>query len=293
MPAEAWALVEGLAPAYGDDWWYVSMLAFVRQEQERWSEAERLSEWALSREPGSGHAVHARTHVLYETGDHEAGLDFLDGWIAGCGRSSSHRAHFSWPAALHELALGDDEAVRRRYREQLAPDQVQGVRALVDSASILWRCALTRRWDGAVPVADVLAVIDNDLLDRPTTPFTAMHAAVAVAAAGDEHRLRRLSAYAQTADHPVLSATIAPLADSLALLVSGRSDAATEALIALAGVERIGGSAAQREVVEDTILAASLAAGRTDITRAILDRRLDRRPSPADRALLRALPKQT
>ena len=33
LPQEAWALVEGLAPAYGEDWWYRGLLAFIRQEQ--------------------------------------------------------------------------------------------------------------------------------------------------------------------------------------------------------------------------------------------------------------------
>ena len=36
---EAWDLVEGLAPAYGDNWWYRSLLAFVRQDQGRYDEA--------------------------------------------------------------------------------------------------------------------------------------------------------------------------------------------------------------------------------------------------------------
>ena len=35
-------LVEGLGRTYGDDWWYAGQLAFVRQDQERWSEAEDL-----------------------------------------------------------------------------------------------------------------------------------------------------------------------------------------------------------------------------------------------------------
>ena len=68
---EAWELVEGLAPAYGDHWWYISLLAFTRQDQSRFDEAGLLAESALSCEPTSGHAVHAQTHVLYETGEHE------------------------------------------------------------------------------------------------------------------------------------------------------------------------------------------------------------------------------
>ena len=44
-------LVEGLGRSYGDDWWYAGQLAFVRQDQERWDEAEALASYALSVEP--------------------------------------------------------------------------------------------------------------------------------------------------------------------------------------------------------------------------------------------------
>ena len=81
---------------------------------------------------------------------HEAGLRWLDPWITTCGRHATHRAHFSWHAALHELATGDGDAVRRRYWDQLAPPVVTGVRGLVDSASLLWRCEMTGSWAGHV-----------------------------------------------------------------------------------------------------------------------------------------------
>ena len=44
---EAWELVEGLAPAYGDHWWYISLLAFTRQDQSRFDDAGLLAESAL------------------------------------------------------------------------------------------------------------------------------------------------------------------------------------------------------------------------------------------------------
>ena len=103
---EAWTLVEGLAPAYGDDWWFSGLLAFVRQDQGRYDEADALAWSALRVEPAAGHAVHAQTHVFYETGQHIAGLQWLDPWIASSGQGASHRAHFSWHAALHELSIG-------------------------------------------------------------------------------------------------------------------------------------------------------------------------------------------
>ena len=118
-------LVESLGRSYGDDWWYAGQLAFVRQDQERWAEAEDLSSYALSVEPASGHAVHARAHVYYETGDHTTGLAWLDEWIRTRGPEANHRSHFSWHAALHELMQDDVEAVRRRYARELAPSVVQ------------------------------------------------------------------------------------------------------------------------------------------------------------------------
>ena len=128
-------LVEGLGRSYGDDWWYAGQLAFVRQDQERWSEAESLASYALSVEPSSGHAVHARAHVFYETGQHAAGLAWLDEWIRTRGPEANHRSHFSWHAALHELMQCDTEAVRRRYERELAPPLVSRVPARWSTAA--------------------------------------------------------------------------------------------------------------------------------------------------------------
>ena len=110
-----------------------------------------LSSYALSVEPSSGHAAHARAHVFYETGQHAAGLAWLDEWISARGPEANHRSHFSWHAALHELMQDDVEAVRRRYERELAPPLVTGSRALVDSGALLWRCHVTETWEGPLP----------------------------------------------------------------------------------------------------------------------------------------------
>jgi uncharacterized NAD(P)/FAD-binding protein YdhS len=280
---EAWELVEGLRPAYGTHWWYSSLLAFVRQDQGRYDEAAVLADRVLAAEPTSGHAVHARTHVHYETGDHAAGLRWLDGWITSCGRQATHRAHFSWHAALHELSTGDVDAVRRRYAEQLAPPTVTGVRGLVDSASLLWRCQVTGSWTGPVPVDDVIAHAGDQLVERPATPFTAMHSAIALTAAGDVARLAGLERHALASSDPVLREVVGPLCGGLRAVAEARwSDAVPLLRSVLAPLVRVGGSAAQREIVEETLLHALMAAGRLDEARALIDARLDRRPSPLD-----------
>ena len=102
---EAWDLVEGLAPAYGDHWWYISLLAFTRQDQGRFEEAGWLAESALTCEPSSGHAVHAQTHVNYETGQHESGRAWLDHWVAESDHSLPGAAIKSPVKATHRPSM--------------------------------------------------------------------------------------------------------------------------------------------------------------------------------------------
>jgi hypothetical protein len=56
----------------------------------------------------------------------------------------------------------------------------------------------------------------------------------------------------------------------------------------LADVVRIGGSHAQREIIEDTLIVALMRSGELPRARKMLDRRLHRRPSPRDARWLAA-----
>lgn len=286
-------LVESLGRSYGDDWWYAGQLAFVRQDQERWTEAEELSSYALSVEPASGHAVHARAHVHYETGDHAAGLAWLDEWIRTRGPEANHRSHFSWHAALHELMQDDVDAVRRRFARELTPSVVSGSRAVVDSGALLWRGRVTGAWTDDLPVADVRAQAPTEWLTAPPTPFAAMHAAVLLAADGDAAGLTGLAAHASGSADQVFRDVVAPLCEGLVQVVEERWNAASMTLTSVVRtLEPLGGSRAQREVVEDTLVHALSMAGRTTEAAELLDRRLSRRTSALDARRRAALPAQ-
>ncbi|MGH3308718.1 MAG: pyridine nucleotide-disulfide oxidoreductase, partial [Nocardioides sp.] len=283
VPEEAWSIVERAAPAYGDDWWFAGLLAFIRQEQSRFDEAMELSCRSLNEERGAGHSAHARAHAHYETGDHAAGLSWMDDWVTGDGAATESLTHFSWHAALHELSLGDLDAVRRRYDAQLLPNAGLGCRALVDSGSLLFRWAIT---PGATDVPDlraVAAVTDRELLERPATPFVAMHAAVAMLAIGDRAGLVNLTRWAAGHAHPVHREVVAPLGTALQQMADARYSEAADALARLGrNSHRLGGSDAQREILEETRICALLRADRYDEARRVLDARLDRRRSPRD-----------
>jgi hypothetical protein len=129
----------------------------------------------------------------------------------------------------------------------------------------------------------VAAVAGRGVLETPSTPFLALHAAVTLLALGDTGGLGRLAAWAAAHAHPTQREVVAPLARALGAMAAGRCSAAADALAALAGpTRRLGGSDAQREIVEEARIAALIRAGRWDEARVVLDARLDRRRSPRD-----------
>ena len=235
---------------------------------------------------------------MYETGQHEAGRAWLDHWVAESGRAASHRAHFSWHAALHELALGDTEAVRQRYYTQLAPPTVTGVRALIDSASLLWRWSVTTSdWDAAAGTAALHrrgGAAAGRLRARRgrRRPRRPTGDAVRRAARGARARRRRRPAAAGPAARRTAqgSADADGAHDRRAGVrrAARRRRAATGArpprLLAdvLPGLPRVGGSAAQREIVEETLLFCLVSDGQAERALALLDGRLDRRTLPLD-----------
>jgi hypothetical protein len=283
VPEDAWEIVERCAPAYGDDWWFTGLLAFMRQEQGRFDEAMQLSCLSLDTEPGAGHSAHARAHAHYETGDHAGGLAWMDGWITGAGAQVDSLCHFSWHAAMHELSMGDLAAVRHRYDTQLRPAPGLGCRNLVDSASLLWRWTLTPGSRDVPGIDQVLAVVDDTLLSGPPTPFMALHAAVALCAAEDAEGLATLARSCASRTERTHTEVAAPLARALRRLVLGEPSAAADAIAAIEPqLWRVGGSDAQREVVEETRICALVRAGRHAEALRVIERRLERRHCQRD-----------
>src|SRR5687768_10113750 len=100
------AFLERVAPAYGDDWWFQSALAFGYHEVDRFEESRRLSERSLQQYPGNANAIHNLAHICFETVDNEGGAAMLDEWLSGYDRRASFHCHLSWHLAMFELHRG-------------------------------------------------------------------------------------------------------------------------------------------------------------------------------------------
>ena len=146
---EMLALLDSVAPAYGEDWWFLGAHGFARTEALGWKAGAPLIERALTLAPRNAHAAHAWAHVCYEQGDDGDGVKFVAGWMPEYPKAGSLHCHLSWHRALFELGLGRPEAALALYDADIRPgaSQCAPFSTLVDSASLLWR----RELAGAAP----------------------------------------------------------------------------------------------------------------------------------------------
>lgn len=281
------AFFERLAPTYGDDWYFLSRLAWAYQEGDQLENARRAAEQSLAQRPRAGQAIHTLAHVFYESDDHSGGSAFLDDWLSGCDREMPLYTHFSWHLALAELGRGRYDRVREIYETRIHPEVTEGSgrRGLTDGASLLWRLHLYQCAWGALPWGDVCAAALR-VTDRPGMAFNDVHAALAYAAAGDEAALRTLSDGLRDLDakgHPTAGTTVLPLVEAIAAFGRGEYAESARGLETLMDrIILVGGSNAQREVFEDTLVEAYLRAGEYDRAETLLRKRLDRRSSARD-----------
>ncbi|MCA9825812.1 MAG: tetratricopeptide repeat protein [Dehalococcoidia bacterium] len=290
-------LLAPLASAYGDDWWYLAALAFAENELHMYTEARRHAERSLQLYEGSGATAHTVAHVHFETGDIATGSAFLAGWRPGLEREAAMYGHLAWHHALFELILGNLDRVDAIYANELSPavSQEPALGRIADAASLLWRLLLGGR-NGDLPWAD-LSAYAAERFAQPGVMFADVHCALAHAAAGNAEAFDRLvSGLRARADAGKLPAgSIVPdIAEAVGHFARGEYEQTARLLEPrIHEVVRIGGSRAQREVVEDTLIEAYFRAGEFERAEGLLRERVERRPNPRDdRWLARALARE-
>jgi len=284
------AFLERLAPAYGDDWWFQSALAFTYHEVDRYEESRRLSERSLQQYPGNANASHNLAHIYFEMLDTEAGAAFLADWLTRYDARASFHCHLAWHLAMFELHRGNTARAREIFERDIVT-AVNPRLAMIDGSALLWRLRL----DGAPEPPDAwrgLAAL-AERVSRPGFVFGEVHAALAYAASGDTAALTKLMDGLRALDakgHPVAGTVALPLVEGVAAFVAGDHAAALRHFEPVeAEIHRVGGSHAQWELFEETMLACYFALERHAEAARLIRRRLERRASPRDlRALERA-----
>jgi tetratricopeptide (TPR) repeat protein len=281
------ALCERYAPDYGDDWWFLANHGWSLTENGAVAKGRAMTERAFAMRRANAYAAHALLHAMFEDGSVADADALVTQWIGGYDRSGILYGHIYWHQALGALEQGDAARALAIYADVLRPSVTQAppLNVMSDCASLLWRLTA---YGHAVPdrlwaEADAYA---SRQFPKSSLPFVDLHMALLAAATQNQAALdERLRVITQRlADGKLVAGAMVPSA-CRALYAFASEDYAgclRELGPALDDVVRMGGSHAQREIIEDTFIIALIRNGELPRARAMLDRRLHRRPSPRD-----------
>ena len=269
------ALLDSLAPHYGDDYWFLSYHAIALGEDGRVAEARPKIERSVMLNRNNAHCAHGVAHVCYESGDAGGGRDFLSSWLATYPRDGAFHGHLSWHLALLLLDAGDWTAAQQLYRDAIAPDRHPGgpQQKVWDGVAFQWRSELAGRpRDEAAwrKLHDYAA----SALPRPGAGLADLHITLADAVMRDDAaldaRTRQIAALAREGRY-ASGSYVPELSRGFVAFERGDYPAAIAVLAPLASQsERIGGSRAQHDLIELTLLKAYLNAGRLEEARQLL-----------------------
>ena len=282
-------ILKPLKSEYGSDWAFLGQYAFAHHETGYFDDALKYAERSLEIRPDNANASHSVAHVFFETGDTDGGSDFLGAWLDGYDQRGPFNVHLSWHQALFQLATGKPENAVSFYEDHIRPSVVKkNLGSLADSASLMWRMKIYG--DGQPGPWEEVREIALPAAEKPGPAFRDAHAALAFAAGGFREEIGRmidgLSNAANGGDALATEVTL-PLVKGIEAFAHGAYDDAADNLDGLVEqLPRIGGSHAQREVFEDTILESYIRAGRFEQAQALLNTRLKRRTSVRDEVWL-------
>jgi tetratricopeptide (TPR) repeat protein len=239
--------------------------AFGLEETGDYAAAEAAGRAAIDLEPRNSWAQHAVAHVLEMQDRREEGVAWMRDDLARWTGDSYFQVHNWWHLALFHLGLGDTDAVLALYDDPIWGDRSELAYNMVDASALLWRLHLQGvdvgdRWDA---LADKWAPAVAESLYA----FNDAHAAMAFVGAGRTDALAALReaqrrAMARPGDNAAFSAVGEPVVRGLAAFGEGDWRGAIAALQPVRAVaHRFGGSHAQRDVIDLTLLEAAQRAG--------------------------------
>ncbi|HYZ39446.1 MAG TPA: tetratricopeptide repeat protein, partial [Stellaceae bacterium] len=275
---------------------YATLLAFHAfgaEEAGDYARAEDESRAAAELEPLSFWPHHTVAHVMEMTGRPEDGL----GWMTAREPLWSTAAHMNqvhiwWHKALFPLELGQYDAALVLYDGPIRDTQRPLALSLTNATALLWRldilgCDIGERWREQ-------AELWQGHADGKCLVFADIHAAMAELRSGQEALVeRRLAWMRDTAASDDEAADLyrtvgIPIVAGLAAFHRGAYADAVELLLPVRfNLWQIGGSYAQRDVVNWTLTEAAVRAGQRDVAMSLAHERLaSRRRSAPNRHFL-------
>jgi tetratricopeptide (TPR) repeat protein len=268
-------------PEYG---YVLGMYAFGLEETGRYDRALAAARKSLGLAPDNAAAVHVIAHVFEMTGPPDQGIAWLREtqpiWVGNAG----YRIHLAWHLALFQLDAGLANDALSTYDDLIAPQLNGGNSGLVDASALLWRLQLhgtgsQSRWRGVTR----LWMRRHTIVNRA---FELVHAVMALAGSKQHARARELAKRLRS-DTMLRGrsgseelALAGPLIAAIMSFGRGDYDGAVKSISAIrVAVDRCGGSVAQCDLIQLTLLEAALRGQRTRLARRLAAERTARKPA--------------
>lgn len=276
----------------------LGMHAFGLEETGDYLQAERQGRLAVEQEPRDGWAWHAVTHVLEMRNQPREGIAWLAPTEATWSDESFLAVHNRWHLALFHLELDAVDEVLALYDRGIGGPGSSLLLDLVDASAMLWRlhlrgAALGERWQ---PLADRWAAAGVP----GQYAFNDLHAMIAFVGAGRAQEqaavieAQRATMARDESDNAGFTREVGHPA-ALAVQAFGQGDFARccELLRPVRSrAHRFGGSHAQRDLIDLSLMEAALRGGNSALAEALAAERVALRPhsAPAQRFMARSRP---
>jgi tetratricopeptide (TPR) repeat protein len=261
----------------------LGMLAFGLEETGHYARAEEAGREALELERRNSWAQHAVAHVMEMQDRRADGIAFMRADIDAWTHQNFFQVHNWWHLALFHLGLGEVEETLRLFDGPIFGGRSDMALDLVDAAAMLWR----------------LHLLDIDLGERMTAlsehyeakgspgvyAFDDVHAMMAHVGAGRreaqaEIRNAQIRAIEGPGDNAYFAREVGlPMVEALAAFGAGDFDTVLERLRPVRNIaNRYGGSHAQRDLIDLTLIEAARRGGRKALHAALLAERETAKP---------------
>lgn len=271
----------------------IGMHAFGLEETGDYARAEAAGRRGVELEPRDGWSQHAVAHVMEMQNRTADGIAWMTANPDARAGDSCFKVHNWWHLALYHLDRGEIDAVLRLFDTEIYGAKSGVVLDMIDASALLWRLHLRgidvgNRWDAVAENWSPIATAGN-------YAFNDAHAVMAFVGAGRRDAAvtviaAQKDAMARTDDNAMFTRDVGHDV-CRAILAFGDGDYAT-AVRLLRPIRsiaaRFGGSHAQRDVLDLTLIEAALRSRNAALATALAAERLDsRHESPLAQLLAR------
>ena len=244
----------------------LGMQAFGLEEMGDYARAEALGRQGVDIEPRDGWSQHAVAHVLEMQARHEEGVKWMEGNADGWTGDSFLQVHNWWHLALYRVDTGDFDSALKLYDERIGWGNALAVLDKVDAASLLWRLHL-KGVDVGKRFKDI-ASRWQEIAGAGNYTFNDAHAVMAFSGAGQIEMCQIVFEAQNKAmlldnDNAIATREIGrPVCEAFVAFAQGDYAHVVNLLRPIRNTaSKFGGSHAQRDVIDLTLIEAAVRSG--------------------------------